>query len=409
MEHVKELLSEYIDGALAEAARRKVDSHLFTCAECRLELEELKAVAKMVGELRSKPLPAGFMDRLQKRRDKEARSSVVPSWFAYAKQSQWMRPASVVVCAMIVMVVAFDRMNRVFSPTARILSQTAAPASAPVQAQDEFSTFRNETTHQMKDSDARAFADAKLPAASHPTPPKSLAEEQASLRTQAAARPASSRTAGQLKFARDMGGGGAASSPPAMVADEPVAMPAASPSAARALENENLLEARAKRTVAATRGARKDRASDKGMAQNAFAPVTDEAGKNFAGVLSMGAKAKDESPKTREKLPLRQNVAAKKAVGPADARAIRTSEDLRDAWANLGGTGTPPVVDFNSEMLLAIRGPAEIIEIRPERNRILVTYRAIPKSAAETDSEAGGIVYRIVTASQLPVVFQKLP
>jgi len=437
MEHVKELLSEYIDGALAEAERRKVDSHLFTCAECRLELDELKAVAKMVGGLRSKALPAGFMDRLQKRRDQEARGSIVPPWLLQATKTHWMRPVSVVLCAMIVMVVAFDRMNRVFSPTARILSPAAAPASAPVRVQDELSSIAGQTMHQMKDSDARAFADAKTPAESHMTPLQPLAEEQAKLRVKSAA-PTAIR--------------GASADTLTIAPTATRGLSAARPEAAR------------QRLEGAKRGAEEPLAYDKGFSKNAFAPVSGAAGaggdaslpaspplggrldgaagkasadeaKNDDGLrrLAVGElrAAKEESLKTLEKRDLPQKVAAKKAKAPVDGHrlaeqsfsspalkassdnfVIRSTDELQTVWTRLRIEEPLPIVDFSSEMLILVRArePGAVVklnEIRREKSRIVVDYQENRLNLDLTPPRP--YAYQVIATTALPVVFEKKP
>lgn len=75
MTHVKELLSPYLDGELAEGDRRSVEEHLPDCAECRRELDDLRSVTALVRELPQAPLPAGFMERLRRKE----RSSETPS------------------------------------------------------------------------------------------------------------------------------------------------------------------------------------------------------------------------------------------------------------------------------------------------------------------------------------------
>lgn len=191
MEHVKELLSEYIDDKLTDADRRKVDSHLFACQDCRLELDELKAVTKMVGHLRSRPLPAGFMDRLERRRRQEERAGIVPAWLAYAMQTRWMRPASVVLCAMVVMVVAFDRMNRI------VLEHRGAATEKVVStgARDEKSLEESNKGQPL----AKAWSDATTPATEEVAKSRRLDRLQASEGTSGAGGSAfESRSLGQL-------------------------------------------------------------------------------------------------------------------------------------------------------------------------------------------------------------------
>lgn len=73
MEHVRDDLSAYLDGALAPAQRLAVDTHLAACPLCSTSLAELRTTARLVSAL---PLPA------------PARH-LVP---ALAPRTNWMRP-----------------------------------------------------------------------------------------------------------------------------------------------------------------------------------------------------------------------------------------------------------------------------------------------------------------------------
>src|SRR5258708_423079 len=46
--HVQHFLSDYIDGSLSAAATRSVAAHLASCPECARELEQWRAVLRMV-------------------------------------------------------------------------------------------------------------------------------------------------------------------------------------------------------------------------------------------------------------------------------------------------------------------------------------------------------------------------
>ena len=50
--------SAYVDGALDDAGREKLLAHLVECAECRREVDELRAVRDLLGRTRSHPAPA---------------------------------------------------------------------------------------------------------------------------------------------------------------------------------------------------------------------------------------------------------------------------------------------------------------------------------------------------------------
>ena len=50
--------SAYVDGALDDAGREKLLAHLVECAECRREVDDLRAVRDLLGRARSQPAPA---------------------------------------------------------------------------------------------------------------------------------------------------------------------------------------------------------------------------------------------------------------------------------------------------------------------------------------------------------------
>ncbi|TBR20746.1 zf-HC2 domain-containing protein [bacterium] len=64
----KELLSAHADASAPASERAMLDGHLASCAACRREFAELKAVSKLVADLPQAELPTGFMARLERRR-----------------------------------------------------------------------------------------------------------------------------------------------------------------------------------------------------------------------------------------------------------------------------------------------------------------------------------------------------
>jgi hypothetical protein len=61
---VRDRLSLLMDEALALPERAAVDAHLATCAECRRELEQLRATVALLDRLPPARAPAGFVDRV---------------------------------------------------------------------------------------------------------------------------------------------------------------------------------------------------------------------------------------------------------------------------------------------------------------------------------------------------------
>ncbi|MBI4056569.1 MAG: zf-HC2 domain-containing protein [Elusimicrobia bacterium] len=67
MDHVKELLSPYLDKELSNEDGGIVETHLSHCQECTAALRELRATIQQVREIPAAPLPQGFMKRLEKK------------------------------------------------------------------------------------------------------------------------------------------------------------------------------------------------------------------------------------------------------------------------------------------------------------------------------------------------------
>src|SRR4029077_10770319 len=67
-EHLNELLSQYLDDEVTTLERMRVEGHLAQCAECRAELEGLRALVRRAGALDDRPperdLWAGIVKRI---------------------------------------------------------------------------------------------------------------------------------------------------------------------------------------------------------------------------------------------------------------------------------------------------------------------------------------------------------
>ncbi len=74
----------YVDGRLKESEQREVETHLATCAACRLRVNEFRAVAGLLDELPQIEPSAAFDARVHAR---VAAEPVKPSWLA------WLAPS----------------------------------------------------------------------------------------------------------------------------------------------------------------------------------------------------------------------------------------------------------------------------------------------------------------------------
>ena len=55
---VVEIIGDYLEGVLAEAERRRLTAHLASCDGCRAYLEQMRAIAGSLGDMRRDTLPA---------------------------------------------------------------------------------------------------------------------------------------------------------------------------------------------------------------------------------------------------------------------------------------------------------------------------------------------------------------
>lgn len=66
-------LIDFLDGALEEAARRRIEAHLASCRECRRAVEEHRAVWRLLEAYRPPEPSAGFSDAVRAARARAGR------------------------------------------------------------------------------------------------------------------------------------------------------------------------------------------------------------------------------------------------------------------------------------------------------------------------------------------------
>jgi anti-sigma factor RsiW len=59
-----ELITDYLEGALPDAERRRLEEHLELCPGCTEYLEQMRAVAGSLGGLREESIPPALRDTL---------------------------------------------------------------------------------------------------------------------------------------------------------------------------------------------------------------------------------------------------------------------------------------------------------------------------------------------------------
>ena len=61
---VVEVITDYLEGALPDAERRRLEEHLRYCEGCTAYLEQMRTVAGSLGGLREESIPAELRDSL---------------------------------------------------------------------------------------------------------------------------------------------------------------------------------------------------------------------------------------------------------------------------------------------------------------------------------------------------------
>jgi anti-sigma factor RsiW len=122
---VRRLLTEYIDGRLSSHDVAFVERHIETCAGCSEELESLRATVRLLNRVPSVPVPRSFalreadvaQERAVPRRRGVLRPLPVPvpvgpgvggAGVLAPERLRWLRPATAVVAAALVLLIALD-------------------------------------------------------------------------------------------------------------------------------------------------------------------------------------------------------------------------------------------------------------------------------------------------------------
>lgn len=81
-QHYKEKLSEFVNHELTHDERQKIGEHLFLCAECRAEHDEIKFGAHLAAQLKQTDAPAKLWNKIENSLDEKAEKVTPFSRFA---------------------------------------------------------------------------------------------------------------------------------------------------------------------------------------------------------------------------------------------------------------------------------------------------------------------------------------
>ncbi len=408
-----------MDDQLSPKESKKVQSHLYVCSACRRELEELRAVSKLVAGLPEKPLPAGFLARLERKR-RVIRDSKPKSFWILPYP---VRVAAFAMSSVIVFLVVQDTFTKkdpaiieqmiqeemIRQSSAQLNKAPSALSSLPAFGGRGVTKIRVSRTKEDGSSGSEI---ARLN--------RSIAREK-SIRA-AKKRISSPKTAPPPKPVVALG---PAASGPADAYESPGEFAARRleeqkkalgieeiipPPAVEGESDEIFLDRRATtphRRMADIFGQRSGRALgfaptkvgyERDAPPAARLPGNTPALLNImkaargAGAGGFGAKEKREAARP--------------------GALIRSGEQRASVWLAHGISSPEPQVDFAKEMLVVVYEAADgrdavIVSVKEEKGRLVVRYRYQP--AVEKTPGDGTSYYRLIPLSDRPVIFEQDP
>jgi putative zinc finger protein len=127
----REWLGALVDGAIDPARRAEVETHVLACAECRLELEGLRATVGLLRRVEPARAPAGFVDRVMERAHPAPWYRRVAAWLFVPLSVKLPAEAAAIVAIAGLAMLVIDRTPEL-RDAARVERQAAPPiAPAP--------------------------------------------------------------------------------------------------------------------------------------------------------------------------------------------------------------------------------------------------------------------------------------
>jgi hypothetical protein len=384
-DELRQKLSEYLDGVLPAAEAAALERAIAKSPELLAELEELRAVSKLVKDLPREPLPAGFRARLERRRAAEdAPASERTDWVFLAPA---YRPFAAALSGLIVAVVVWDKVGPrqeaviPYDHVAVLGADSAPPVQYELAKKIGLGVEMDRTASE--EGGVRADKPEFLP----PAVEVPEDERQAALvakreRVRAKGGPLD----GEASVADGLAGLNAVPAPRA---------PAPGMAPMGALAEAKKTSLRSSGAAAAVRGAAESPAPLDGSARPqteeersarneemyqaferekrkmgiaGFASKSDAAAQRVLSAGGSGAPARIDS--------MTPNLlGARNGVLP---RALRSESAYREAWTSLKLAGEPPPVDFAKTMLVVLPEPGAVVSADEGPSELLVTWRPLP-------------------------------
>lgn len=393
-EELKQKVTAYLDGALPAAQAAAFELEIAKSPELLAELEEQRAVSKMLKELPREKLPVGFLQRLERRRA-GGQAEREPEWVFLAPA---YRPFAAALSGLIVAVVVWDKVGERTLPV--IPYEHAAVKTAADAPPVQFELAKNiaPAASGALSNDAKKESDAGYAATEDPgyaPPAVELPDDQ---RRQAlVAKRERARAKGQpigideppagAIAAGEAGGGSAAAD---------AAAPASMMELAAAPKPAAPARAEGKAAVGAVRGM----AQASRMQAPAAAPLTEEERsarneemykafereKRKMGIAGFAGKSDGTAEKVLSAAgagtaPTRIDSLTPNLLGAKDGvlpRALRSQSALSDAWFALRLPGDPPAVDFSKTMVVVLPEPGEVVSVQEAARELVVAWRRLP-------------------------------
>jgi Putative zinc-finger len=168
----RERLSDLLDDALEGDARARVDAHLAGCAECRRELDRLRATVSLLRAVERPQAPAGFVERVLEAARPTPWHRRLLDWLAAVRLLRFPVEAAAVVLVASLAVYVFQQtpaLRRAASP--EIAQDHAADSSVATRAQTAAPEAGWEQTKGTAEVQSKSL---RLPPPVPPTAPTTL-------------------------------------------------------------------------------------------------------------------------------------------------------------------------------------------------------------------------------------------
>jgi hypothetical protein len=126
----RERLSDLLDDSLEPEARAQVDAHLAACADCRRELDRLRATVSLLRAVERPHAPAGFVDRVLEAARPTPWSRRLLDWLAAVRLLRFPVEAAAVVLVASLAVYVFQETPALRQAARPEISQDQVPDSS---------------------------------------------------------------------------------------------------------------------------------------------------------------------------------------------------------------------------------------------------------------------------------------